>query len=87
MPTFKSCYWRLPYTFNSKCGEQVKVISEFNGPLQIPNALLVDFRLYLEDKDTEQQQQQHSSNDPSYLKSCRINPSEYGMFKNISKRI
>jgi hypothetical protein len=56
-PAFKSCYWRLPHTLNSKCGEQVKVISEFNGPLQIPSALLVDFRLYLEDKDTEQQQE------------------------------
>ena len=51
-PTFRSCYWRLPYTFNSKNGAEVKVISEFTSALQIPDALLVDFRMYLEDKDT-----------------------------------
>jgi hypothetical protein len=60
-PAFKSCYWKLPHTLNSKCGQQVKVISEFNGSLQIPSALLVDFRLYLEDKDTEQQQRKFDS--------------------------
>jgi hypothetical protein len=52
-PAFRSCYWRLPYTFNSKNGAEVKVISEFTSALQIPDALLVDFRMYLEDKDTE----------------------------------
>lgn len=51
-PAFRSCYWRLPYTFNSKNGAEVKVISEFTLALQIPDALLVDFRMYLEDKDT-----------------------------------
>jgi hypothetical protein len=52
-PSFKSCLLRIPCTFNSKNGSEVKIIERYdvNNIPSIDNQILREFRLYLADID------------------------------------
>jgi hypothetical protein len=58
-PYFSSSLLRMPYTFNSKNMEEVKIIQEIdkeNMP-QINSELLRGFRLWLVDNDIQEKQE------------------------------
>ncbi len=52
-PSFNSCLLRIPGTFNSKNGSEVKIIqrNDINNIPSIGNKILREFRLYLVDID------------------------------------
>lgn len=47
--SFKNMYWRVPDSFNSKNGEPVRVIQEWDGQRPYINYILRDFYSYLVD--------------------------------------
>lgn len=58
-PSFHSCLLRIPGTYNSKNGSEVKIIQRFdeNKILTIDNKLLREFRLHLADIDIKKKRE------------------------------
>jgi hypothetical protein len=59
-PTVKSCLVRIPGTINSKCGQEVKVVQQWDGQRPAINYLLRDFRRWLIDEKIEERRQLNS---------------------------
>ena len=75
IPTFKSSLLRIPYTFNSKNQQQVKIIQEFDKE-NIPSIdpeFLRGFRLWLVDNDIRNKQEIIKNHNKNSLKSNRHN--------------
>jgi hypothetical protein len=54
-PSFKSCQIRIPGSINSKYGAKVKIVQKWNGVrAPITREFIEDFRTYLEQKITDQ---------------------------------
>ena len=66
-PSFQSCLLRIPGTFNSKNGSEVKIIQRFDVDMipSIDNQLLRGFRLYLADIDIRRKRKDAKTNDMS----------------------
>ena len=59
-PTVNSCLVRIPGTINSKCGQIVKVMQQWDGQRPAINYLLRQFRRWLIDEKIEQRRQMNS---------------------------
>ena len=62
-PSFKSCQIRIPGSINSKYGAKVKIVQKWNGVrAPITREFIEDFRTYLEQKITDQENNNYNYN-------------------------
>jgi hypothetical protein len=71
-PSFKSCQIRVPRSTNSKYNRPVKIIQKWNGVRSsVTREFLEDFRTYLEQKITDQENYNKNNYNCRYKNNCR----------------